>query len=176
MLGDRQGNTNSTTKDIPAIETDTLDYRLREHVESSDDFVGVHLEHNFQTVQVRGGSHRGAQRGGLDWEARPRALPGCSTGEFDLGGEGRGSFGVFALHELDWFIRGSDAALSFLPPFQRWVCGAAAAVGFIIRRPETSLDAARPTLWVTTAVVSREKVARKHDGAHHTTLTRPLRR
>ena len=46
--------------------------------------------------------------------------------------------------------------------------------GFIIRRPQTSLDAARPTLWATTAVVSLEKVTRKHDGAHHTTFTRPL--
>ena len=81
-----------TTEVIPAIENDTLGYRFGEHVESSDDSVGVHPEHNFQIVQVRGGS-----TGGLDWKARPRASPGGSTGEFDW----CGSFGVFTLHELD---------------------------------------------------------------------------
>ena len=59
-----------------------------------------------------------------------------------------------------------------LAAFNGGVCGAAAAVGFTIRRPQTSLEAARPTLWATTVVVSREKGARKHNGApHHTHST-----
>ena len=59
-----------TTEVIPAIETDTLDYRFGEHVESSDDFVGVHPEHNFQIVQVRG--------------AFPGGSTGDSTGRLEL--------------------------------------------------------------------------------------------
>ena len=159
-----------TTEVIPAIETDTLDYRFGEHVESSDDFVGVHPEHNFQIVQVRG-APRGTRLGGssesstrgLDWGAR---LEGARFGSLRCTNS-TGLPGGLMQHYLFFF---------YLAAFNGGVCGAAAAVGFIIRRPQTSLEAARPTLWATTAVVSLEKVARKHDGAHHTTLTRPLRR
>ena len=45
----------------------------------------------------------------------------------------------------------------YLAAFNGGVCGAAAAVGFIIRRPQTSLAAARPSLRATTGAVSREK-------------------
>ena len=53
------------------------------------------------------------------------------------------------------------------------VCGAAAAVGFIVRQPQTSLAAARPTLRATTGAESREKlVTRKQTGApRHTHWT-----
>ena len=55
--------------------------------------------------------------GGFEWEARPRASSGARL-ESSIG---EGSFGVFTLHELDWFTRGFDAALSFLPRrLQRW--------------------------------------------------------
>ena len=60
-----------------------------------------------------------------------------------------------------------------LAAFNGGVCGAAAAVGFIIRRPQTSLGAARPTLRATTGAVSREKLlSRKHtDAPRHTHWT-----
>ena len=53
------------------------------------------------------------------------------------------------------------------------VCGAAAAVGFIIRRPQTSLAAARPTLWATTGAVSRVKsyTQARQRAPHHTHWT-----
>ena len=61
------------------------------------------------------------------------------------------------MQELDWFTRGSDAAIRFyLAAFIGGVCRQAAAVGFIIRRPQTSLAAARPSLTATTGAVSRE--------------------
>ena len=40
-----------TTKDIPVNVADTLDDRFGDLVESSDDFVGVHPEHDFQ-IQI----------------------------------------------------------------------------------------------------------------------------
>ena len=60
-----------------------------------------------------------------------------------------------------------------LAAFNGGVCGAAAAVGFIIRRPQTSLAAARPTLKATTGAVSREKLLpRQHtDAPRHTHWT-----
>ena len=48
--------------------------------------------------------------------------------------------------------------LFFFVAFNGGVCGAAAAMGFIIRRPQTSLAAARPTLRTTMGAVSHEKV------------------
>ena len=51
------------------------------------------------------------------------------------------------------------------------VAGTVWILGFIIRRPQTSLEAARPTLWATTVGVSREKKlwSRKHtDAPRHT--------
>ena len=47
-----------TTEVIPTHEADTLEYRFGEHVESSDGFAGVHLEHNFQIVEVEGAPPR----------------------------------------------------------------------------------------------------------------------
>ena len=72
-------------EDIPANEAHTLDDHLGDLVESSDDFVGVHLEHDFQTVQVRGAPLGGSTEG-LDWGARHRAPPGGSIGELDWEG------------------------------------------------------------------------------------------
>ena len=58
-------------------------------------------------------SGAGGSSGRLDRELHQGARPESSTGG--------GSFGVFTLHELDWFTRGFDAALSFLPRhLQRW--------------------------------------------------------
>ena len=87
---------------------------------------------------------------GCLWSVR---LPDCSSDEGpqpEIGGGG--SFGVSALHELNWFTRGSEA-LSF--PFNGGVCGAA-RVGFIVHRPQTSLAAACPTLRATIGTESRE--------------------
>ena len=73
-----------TTEVIPAIETDTLDYRFGEHVESSDDFVGVHPEHNFQIVQVRG-APPGGSTGRLNRELHQGARLESSTSRARLG-------------------------------------------------------------------------------------------
>ena len=79
-----------TTEVIPAHEADTLGDRLGDLVESSDNFVGVHLEHDFQIVQVRWASP-GGSTWGLDWEARPRASPGGARLESSTGGARFGS-------------------------------------------------------------------------------------
>ena len=78
--GDREENPNSATKDIPADETDTLDDRFGDLVESSDDFVG---EHDIQIVQVRGAPLEGFTEG-FDWRSRRKAPPG-SRSESSIG-------------------------------------------------------------------------------------------
>ena len=54
------------------------------------------------------------------------------------------------------------------------VAGTGWILGFIIRRPQTSLAAARQSLRATTGAVSRENGCHANTPTHHATLTGPL--
>ena len=106
--------------------------------------------------------------GGLHRVAPPRG----STGELDWGAR----FGSLRCTNSTGLPGGLMQHFRFcLAAFNGKICGAAAAVGFIIRRPQTSLAAARPTLRATTGAVSRENCCHAKTPTHHATLTGPLR-
>ena len=103
--------------------------------------------------------------GGLDRELHQGARSGTSTG---------GSFRVCTMHELEWFTRGSDAAISFLPRrLHRWGlwCGGSGGIHY---PPATDLAGGRSPIvecdhW---SGVAGKRLSRKHtDAPRHTHWT-----
>ena len=107
-------------------------------MESSDDFVGVHPEHDFQIVQVRGAPPGGSTEG-LDWGARQRAPPGGSIGELDWGAR----FGSIRCTNSTGLPGGLMQHFRFcLAAFHRWAlwCGGSGAIHY---PPATDLAGGR---------------------------------
>ena len=130
-------------------------------VSTEQEFVilcGVDLEQHQGSLRRNVKTGLLCRRGGVDSHGAPRVdLTGCDAGN--------GTPLFLAVHVVyfKWLFPWGPSV----------VVAGAWILGFIIRRPQTSLAAARPSLRATTGAVSREKrLSRKHtDAPRHTHWT-----